>query len=117
MNDSDMQVDPITTVTAATFERMVLQADRPVAVEFMSYACAHCGAIEPALQHAAAVLATQERVFRVNIALDPDLARSFAIQGTPTIVLFRGGREAGRVEGPLPTQSSVLAALTDPFEA
>ena len=106
----------IATLTSGTFDPIVLHGQGPIAVEFMTYSCAHCGAIEPILQQAAAALKNQEMIFRVNIATEQDLADRFAIQATPTIVLFMNGREVGRVEGPSPNLSSVLAELTQPFE-
>ena len=45
--------DKIQTVTSSTFTRLVLEAEGPIAVEFMSYGCAHCRAIEPVLEQVA----------------------------------------------------------------
>ena len=50
-------------------------------VEFMSYGCAHCRAIEPVLEQVAKMVGPQERVFRVNIAVEQELAGSYQIQG------------------------------------
>ncbi|MGA9687750.1 MAG: thioredoxin family protein [Candidatus Sulfotelmatobacter sp.] len=107
----------IKTVTASTFTRLVLEAEGPIAVEFMSYGCAHCRAIEPVLEQVAEMVKLQERIFRVNIAVEPELAGNYQIQGTPTLVMFLNQNEVGRVEGPFPTVSSVLTAVTQPFES
>jgi len=108
--------DKIQTVTAGTFTRLVLKAEGPIVVEFMSYGCAHCRAIEPVLEQVAEMVKTREKIFRVNIAVEQDLARSYQIQGTPSLIMFLDGNEVGRVEGPSPTVSSVLTAVTQPFE-
>ena len=34
----------------------------------MSYGCAYCRAIEPVLQHVAAIVQSKQKIFRVNIA-------------------------------------------------
>jgi thioredoxin 1 len=107
----------IQTVTSSTFTRLVLEAKGPVAVEFMSYGCAHCREIEPVLEQVAEMVGPQEKIFRVNIAVEQDLADSYQIQGTPTFVMFLNQNEVGRVEGPSPTKSSVLTAVTQPFES
>jgi thioredoxin-like negative regulator of GroEL len=99
------------------FTRLVLEAEGPIVVEFMSYGCAHCRAIEPVLEEVAEMLKTQERMFRVNIAVEQELARSYQIQGTPSLIMFLDGNEVGRIEGPSPIVSSVLAAVTQPFES
>jgi thiol-disulfide isomerase/thioredoxin len=82
----------------------------------MSYGCAHCRLIEPVLQHVAEVLRAKEKVFRVNVAVEQELAVTYGIQGTPTLIMFLNGRETGRVDGPRPTESSVFTALTQPFQ-
>jgi len=107
----------IQTVTASTFTRLVLEAEGPIAVEFMSYGCAHCRAIEPVLEQVAEMVKAQEKIFRVNIAVEQELAESYQIEGTPTLIMFLDRNEVGRVEEPSPTVSSVLAAVTQPFES
>jgi thioredoxin 1 len=106
----------IRSVTGDTFEALVLHGRGPIAVEFMSYGCAHCRAIEPFLQEAAEMVAGKEQVFRVNVAVEQDLASSYQIVGTPTLVMFLDAREVGRVEGPPPTLSGVMSAVTREFE-
>lgn len=108
------QGDRIATVTSATFERMVVEAKGRIVVEFMSYGCAHCRAIEPVLQQVAEMPEFNERIFRVNIAVDEGLATTFEIHGTPTLIVFLNGREVSRDEGPRPTLPSVVSALTRP---
>ena len=108
--------DRIRTVTGGTFEELVLDAEGPVVAEFMSYGCAHCRVMEPILQQVAAMVEPGETIVRINIAVDQRLAASYAVEGTPTLVMFLDGREVARVEGPRPDVSTVLAAVTQPFE-
>jgi thioredoxin len=108
--------EDIRTVTGATFQNAVLDGDGPIAVEFMSYGCAYCRELEPVLEEVAAAVRTKETVFRVNVGAEPDLARAYGIEGTPTFVMFLNGNEVGRAAGPHPTASNVLAVLSAPFE-
>lgn len=105
----------IPTLTSSTFRSRVLEAEGPVAVEFMSYGCGHCRALEPVLEKAAQELQPTEQVFRVNVAIEPDLAAAYDVNGTPTLIMFLGAREMGRVEGPKPHLSSLMRAVTEPF--
>src|SRR5208283_2091676 len=107
MPRKSVPIDKIRTVTGNTFSALVLAGEGPMAVEFMSYGCAHCRAR----------IGPKERIFRVNIAVEQELAESYEIQGTPTLIMFLNGREVGRVEGPSPTVSSVLKVVTQPFES
>jgi thioredoxin 1 len=110
-------VDGIQTVTGSTFQPLVLEGKGPMVVEFMSYGCAHCRVMEPVLQQVAEMVEPKEKIFRVNIALEQELADSYQIEGTPTFVMFLNGTEVGRVEGPPPKVASVLAMVTEPFKS
>jgi thiol-disulfide isomerase/thioredoxin len=107
--------DGIRTVTSSTFNSMVLQGEGPNVVEFMSYGCAHCRAIEPVLQQVAEIVKSKEKIFRLNVAIDQELADRYEIRGTPTLIMFLDGKEVGRVEGPHPVVSSLLTAVTQPY--
>ena len=109
--------DAIGTVTESTFGPLVLEGDGPIAVEFMSYGCAHCRTLEPILQEVAETVRPDETLFRVNIAVEQGLAESYQITGTPTLIMFLNGQQVGRVDGPHPTVSGVLTAVTRPFGA
>src|ERR1700722_7359121 len=109
--------DSIGTVTGSTFSSLVLEAEGPIAVEFMSYGCAHCRALEPVIEKVAETVRSKKKIFRVNTAVEGEVSDSYEIQGTPTFIMFLNGKEVGRVEGPHPTLSSVMTAVTQPFEA
>lgn len=106
---------PIRDVDGTSFRELVLRGSGAIVVEFMSYGCAHCRALEPVLEEVARSLASQESFFRVNVALDLELANDFRITGTPTLVFFRDGDEVGRVEGPAPTTSLIRKSVTQSF--
>ena len=109
--------DWIQGTTSDTFAKLVLEGEGPIAVEFMSYGCAHCQIIEPVLQQVAAMVKSNEKIFRVNIAVEPELAERYGIQGTPTLIMFLDGTEVGRVEGPSPVVSTLLTAIKQPYES
>jgi thiol-disulfide isomerase/thioredoxin len=115
ISTSPHREDGIRTVTSSTFTPLVLEGKGPIVVEFMSYGCAHCRAIEPHLQKVAMKIAPEETIFRVNVAVEHELAASYEIGGTPTLVMFSNGHEVGRTEGPRPTESSLLSVVTAPF--
>ncbi|MGA3132528.1 MAG: thioredoxin family protein [Terracidiphilus sp.] len=108
-------IDRIRTVTASTFDQLVLNGEGPIVVEFMSYGCAHCGVIEPDLQQVAEIVESTEKFFRVNIAVDRELAGLYEIQGTPTLIMFLNGAVVGREEGPSPDVSNILAVVSQPY--
>ena len=114
-SSQDTRIDGIPSLDAAGFESRVLQGRGPIAVEFMSYSCAHCGAMEPVLQQVAETLRSREPIFRVNVALELGLASRYGIEGTPTLIMFSQGQEVGRAEGPDPDVATMLDVVTAPF--
>ena len=108
--------DAIRTVEGDAFDSVVLEAPGPVTVEFMSYSCAHCRAIESPLQQVALKVAPEQQICRVNVAEEPTLASDYEVHVTPTLVAFMRGAEVGRVEGPEPDIDSLLQAVTQPFQ-
>lgn len=106
---------PIATVTAATFDALVIHGTGPIVVEFMSYGCMHCRVLEPVLRQVAESLVSQEQIMRVNVAVEGGLADEYNVRVTPTLVLFLDGREIGRSEGPAPEASSLTTIVTRPF--
>lgn len=105
----------ISTVDGATFDAAVLGGQGPVVVEFMSYGCSHCRALEPVIVRVAEAVGARERIVRVNVGVDQDLAALYGVSVTPTLVMFLDGQEVGRVEGPRPLESSLMEIVTRPF--
>ena len=64
----------IQTLDGASFGPTVLDGAGRIAVEFMSYGCGYCRAIEPLLQQVAEMIWQDETIFRVNINAEPALA-------------------------------------------
>jgi thioredoxin-like negative regulator of GroEL len=107
---------PIEPLTGATFDALVVRGDGPIVVEFMSYGCSHCRALEPVLLQVAGALVHRVRVMRVNVAVDADLAAAYRVRVTPTLVSFLDGGEIARVEGPRPAFASLSTTVTRPFD-
>jgi len=116
MQDESKAGDAIRTVSGEAFAQVVLAAPGPVVVEFMSHSCSHCRAMESALQQVAQSVAPEHMVCRVNVAQDPELAAQYGVQGTPTLVMFRDGKEVTRTEGPPPDVNSLKETVLQAFQ-
>lgn len=106
----------IQTVTGKTFDSVVLRGKGPIVVEFMTYGCGHCQQIEPVLQEVARIVQQEEKIIRVNVALESELADRCEITGTPTLVMFLNGKIVGRAEGPKPALADMLVTVRSPYE-
>jgi thioredoxin 1 len=81
------------------FEQVVLQSDRPVLVDFWAPWCGPCRALAPTLAEVAADWADRARVVKLNVDVSPSSAERFSVRAIPTLILFKGGREVGRLLG------------------
>jgi thioredoxin 2 len=87
------------TLDAASFESHAAQSDIPLLVDFWASWCGPCKAMAPQFERAADHLEPGVRLAKVNTDEEPALAGRFGIQGIPTLVLMRGGKEIARRSG------------------
>ena len=101
------------TLTSENFEREVLEAKRPVLVDFGADWCAPCRAIAPTVEELAAEFEARATVAKVDVDEQPDLARRYAIRSIPSLLFFKDGEVAERVAGLAPKArlAEKLAAL------
>lgn len=74
----------------------------PVAVDFWAPWCPPCRVIAPHLEALAETYAGQMTVAKLNVDDHPELQGAFGVFGLPTIILFKDGKEVGRVIGAQP---------------
>ena len=80
------------------FDQAVLQADRPVLVDFWAAWCAPCRALAPRVEAVAARRA-DTRVVKIDIDRNPLVAQRYGVRAIPTLILFNHGREVERLLG------------------
>jgi thioredoxin 1 len=89
-------------VNEANFEREVLQASRPVLVDFWAPWCAPCRMVAPTLERLAQEQAKVLKIVKVNVDENPGLAGRYGAMSIPTMLVIKGGREVDRWVGALP---------------
>ncbi len=94
-----------------SFEQDVLQADRPVLVDFWAEWCGPCKMIAPVLEELAGEYADKLRIAKINIDENAATPPKYGIRGIPTLMLFKDGNvEATKVGA---VSKSQLAAFID----
>ncbi|HEY6695740.1 MAG TPA: thioredoxin [Solirubrobacteraceae bacterium] len=88
-------------VTDTTFQAEVLESDKPVLVDFWAAWCGPCRVIAPILEEIAAER-DDLRIVKMDIDENPHTPASLGILAIPTMILFRDGHEAKRIQGSKP---------------
>jgi thioredoxin 2 len=94
-------------LTTASFDRHLARNDIPLVVDFWAPWCGPCRMMEPHYEAAARRFASRARFAKVNSDEEQPIADRFSIRGIPTLIVFKGGREAARQSGAM--DSSTLA--------
>lgn len=100
--------EPIAIQSAEDFDELVRDAKVQVLVDFWAAWCGPCRMVAPEVAKLAAQRSGSTIVAKVDTEALPQLSARFGISSIPTLVLFRGGREAKRLSGAMP--ASAMAA-------
>jgi thioredoxin 1 len=89
----------IRDVTDDSFEREVLQSDRPVLVDFWGDHCAACRQISPILQSLAEERGEALKVVKIHAGENAVTSARFGVRAMPTVLVFDGGQVRGQLVG------------------
>jgi thioredoxin 1 len=77
----------------------VIGGDQPVLVDFFAEWCGPCKVMAPELKKLVDRMGGRVRVLKVDVDRNPEAAAHYGIQGVPTLILFRQGRQLWRKSG------------------
>jgi thioredoxin 1 len=106
-----MASDLIKHVSDATFEADVLNAGKPVLVDYWAEWCGPCKMIAPILDEVSATYQDKLQIAKMNVDENRDIPAKFGIRGIPTLMLFKDGQLAATKVGAM--SKAQLTAFID----
>ena len=100
-------------VNGNNFQQEVLESSIPVLVDFWAPWCMPCRMLEPIIEKLAEENQGKLKVCRLNTDENQYIAAQYGIQGIPTLIVFKEGREIGRTVGAMPKEK--LQEKLDPI--
>jgi thioredoxin 1 len=88
-------------VTDASFEADVINASKPVLVDFWAEWCGPCRMIAPALEELNAEMDGVD-IVKVNIDDNPEAPGRYGVMSIPTMILFKDGKPVATQVGAAP---------------
>ena len=100
---------PAMNINKNNFQNEVMNADKPVLLDFWASWCAPCRMVVPIIEEIA-----NERedikVGKINVDEQPELASKFGIMSIPTLVVMKNGKIIQQVSGARP-KNAILQML------
>jgi thioredoxin 1 len=103
--------DRITNISSEFFETQVIKSELPVLVDYWAEWCAPCKAMAPILDELADEYQDRLRIAKVNVELEPQIARQYGVRSQPTMMLFKNGNVEAQKVGAM--SKSQLRAFID----
>jgi thioredoxin 1 len=105
----------LTITSKEQFEKEVLQASQPVIVDFSADWCVSCKASQPTFDAVAEQLSSTYKFVTVNVNQAEQVAQELGIQGIPTFIFFKNGKEVNRITGAITKKEEFISTIETTF--
>jgi len=96
---------PTVKVTDATFTNDVINAQRPVMVDFWAEWCGPCHAVAPLLEEIADELAGKLTIAKLNVDENPGITKAYDIVSVSAFKIFKNGVIVAEDMGAIPNDA------------
>lgn len=99
-------------VNESNFQEEVIEAGKPVLVDFWAPWCGYCQKLTPVIDELAGEISDKAKVVKVNVDENRALAQKYGVMSLPTMLLFKNGEQVEKMMGFMP--KSAIAAKINP---
>ena len=92
-------------INSADWQAKVLDAAKPVLVDFFATWCGPCKMMAPVIDEVAAEKAGEAKVYKIDIDENMDIAQKYGVMSIPTFIVFKNGEPAGKTLGAQPKEN------------
>lgn len=93
-------------ITKNEFQKLVLESNELVLVDFYAIWCGPCRMLSPILDE----ISTRFPVYKINTDNEPELAKEYGIMSIPCVIAFKDGKEISRMIG-LKSKEEILQMI------
>ena len=104
-----------TIINNNNFEEVVLNADKPVLIDFWAVWCGPCRMQSPIIEELADELEGSAVIAKLNVDDNPAIAARFSVMSIPTLIFMKDGKIVGRRTGVTPKET--LLSVLDSVKA
>ena len=90
------------TKTAKKTFGEILRTEELVLVDFTAEWCGPCKMLKPVLDDLKSELGEKLMILKLDVDKNPEAAAAYNIQGVPTLILFKNGKNVWRNSGMVP---------------
>ena len=85
-----------------SFQKQVIDSDRPVLVDFWAEWCGPCKMLSPTIEALSKELDQKIKIVKMNIEENPVTPSSLGVRSIPTLIIFKDGKPVATKSGALP---------------